>query len=80
MEIKLKKEEEAFTPITIELTLQSKAEVTALYSLFNYSDICNFLRIHNIEPDNMRNLIFKYTDGKSCDDALAELKGLVYNG
>jgi len=48
-----------FKPITIEIVMESKKEAETLYGLFNHSGICDGLRNHGVEPEEIRRAIDK---------------------
>lgn len=55
--MKVERKSKRFSPITIEITMETQEEAQHLYAVFNYTPVCSYLRSGGVEPGDIREAI-----------------------
>lgn len=79
MKVKAKqvKVEPEFTPVEVSITLESKREVQAFYTLFNTAAICTFLAQYEINHNTVRAEVASLSDRLHINELHMQLQDIL---
>ena len=66
MRVKNVTKEPKYKPHTIEITLESQEEAEAFYCLFNYTNICHWLKDRGVTYEAIKQAINEGSPGGDC--------------